>query len=192
MPPTEAVRDRVAAVTAAGIADCTRNGLSVVQNTAYALAPGRSLMFDPAGITTAEQAMRDVLAFAGADRCRDGPCRDNVDSLYVDDVRTCDMAPWLFETGWTSTVAQSGGWANLTQGAAKFDSDNDGMPDDWERRFVNTNPNVWDANDDADGDGYPNIEEYLNALAQDDVRYSGFIGSGTGRVPAYNCGRPMY
>jgi len=189
---THVVPSTICGVTAAGIADCTRNGLSVVQNTAYALAPGRSLMFDPAGITTAEQAMRDVLAFAGADRCRDGPCRDNVDSLYVDDVRTCDMAPWLFETGWTSTVAQSGGWANLTQGAAKFDSDNDGMPDDWERRFVNTNPNVWDANDDADGDGYPNIEEYLNALAQDDVRYSGFIGSGTGRVPAYNCGRPMY
>ena len=186
------VPSTICGVTAAGAADCTRNGLSVVQNTAYALAPGRSLMFDPARITSAEQAMRDVLAFSGADLCRDGPCRDNVDALYVDDVRTCDLSPWLFANAWTSTVAQSGGWANLTQGAAKLDSDNDGMPDDWERRFVNTNPFVWDANADADGDGYPNIEEYLNALARDDVRYSGLIGTGTGRVPAYNCGRPMY
>ncbi|WP_157093809.1 hypothetical protein [Sphingomonas mali] len=186
------VPSTICGVTASGAADCTRTGLSVIQNTAYALAPGRSLTYDPARITSPEQALRDVLAFSGADRCRDGPCRDNVDALYVDDVRTCDTAPWLFQNAWTSTVAQSGGWAILTQGPAKLDSDNDGMPDDWERRFVNTNPYVWDANDDADGDGYPNIEEYLNALAQDDVRYSGFIGSGTGRVPAYNCGRPMY
>jgi len=186
------VPSTICGVTPAGVADCSRSGLDVVQNSSFALAPGRSLMFDPGQITGAEQALRDVLTYAGADRCRDGACRDNVDALYVDDVRTCDMAPWLFESAWTSTVAQSGGWANLTQGAAKADSDNDGMPDDWERRFTNTNPNVWDANADADGDGYPNIEEYLNALAQDDVRYAGFVGSGTGRVPAYNCGRPMY
>jgi hypothetical protein len=168
------VPSTICGVTPAGVADCSRSG------------------FDPARITAPEQALRDVLAFAGADLCRDGFCRDNVDALYVDDVRTCDSPPYLFENAWTSSVATSGGWAILTQGLAKFDSDNDGMPDDWERRFVNTNPNVWDANDDADGDGYPNIEEYLNALAQDDVRYSGFIGSGTGRVPTYNCGRPMY
>ena len=186
------VPSTICGVTAVGAADCSRSGLAVIQNSAYALAPGRSLTFDPARITAPEQAVRDVLTFAGANLCRDGPCRDNVDALYVDDVRTCDMAPYLFESAWTSTVAQSGGWANLTQGPAKTDSDNDGMPDEWERRFHNTNPNVWDANADADGDGYPNIEEYLNALAQDDVRYSGMVGAGTGRVPAYNCGRPMY
>ncbi|HSX54916.1 MAG TPA: hypothetical protein VLG14_06435, partial [Sphingomonas sp.] len=189
---THVLPSTICGVNAAGVADCSRSGLDVVQNSSYAIAPGRSLMFDPGKITTAEQALRDVMAYGGADLCRDGPCRDNVDALYIDDLRTCDTAPWLFASGWTSTVAQSGGWANLTQGAAKPDSDNDGMPDDWERRFTNTNPNVWDANADADGDGYPNIEEYLNALAQDDVRYAGFVGSGTGRVPAYNCGRPMY
>ncbi|MET0309202.1 MAG: hypothetical protein ABW023_10895 [Sphingomonas sp.] len=186
------VPSTICGVTPAGVADCSRNGLGVIQNTAFALAPDRSLTFDPAQISSPEQAVRDVLTFAGANLCRDGPCRDNVDALYVDDVRTCDMAPYLFESAWTSTVAQSGGWANITQGAAKADSDNDGMPDEWERRFHNTNPNLWDANADADGDGYPNIEEYLNALAQDDIRYSGMVGGGTGRVPAYNCGRPMY
>ncbi|WP_423606081.1 hypothetical protein [Sphingomonas sp. MS122] len=186
------VPSTICGVTPAGVADCSRNGLGVVQNSSYALAPGRSLTFDPAKITSPEQALRDVMAYAGADLCRDGPCRDNVDALYIDDLRTCDSSPWLFASTWASTVAGAGGWANLTQGGAKPDADNDGMPDDWERRFTNTNPNVWDANADADGDGYPNIEEYLNALAQDDVRYSGFVGSGTGRVPAYNCGRAMY
>ncbi|MET0310162.1 MAG: hypothetical protein ABW023_15770 [Sphingomonas sp.] len=187
------VPSTVCGVTSAGLQDCSRTGLAVVQNASYALRPGASAQtFYPWQVTSAEQAMRDVLAFAGADQCRDGPCRDNVDALYIDDVRTCDSAPYLFASKWPSTVAEAGGWAQITPGPAKVDSDNDGMPDDWERRFRNTNPLVWDANDDKDGDGYPNIEEYLNALAQDDTRYTGQIGGGTGRVPAYNCGRAMY
>jgi len=59
-------------------------------------------------------------------------------------------------------------------------------------RFSNTDANRFDANDDPDGDGYPNIEEYLNSLARDDRRYDGFIGSGTGSLPPYNCGRAMF
>jgi hypothetical protein len=40
------------------------------------------------------------------------------------------------------------------------DDDNDGMPDEWEiANFLN--PLVDDANDDAELDGYTNIEEYL-------------------------------
>ena len=137
--------------------------------------------------------MRNVLAFAGADLCRDGSCRDNVDKYYIDDVRTCDSAPYLFETGFTSTVAQSGGFAKLTStGGALPDRDNDGMPDAWEDRFANTDADVWDANDDPDGDGYPNIEEYLSSLAQDDQRYRNIYTAGKGALPAYNCGRPMY
>jgi hypothetical protein len=173
--------------------DCSRTGKSVVQGSRRAVAPGNiGFSLRPSEVVPAEQAMRAVLTFAGADRCRDGSCRDNVDELYIDDLRTCDIAPYLMEKGWTPTVALAGGWARLTAGAAKKDSDNDGMPDEWESRFRNTNPAVWDANADADGDGYPNIEEYLNALAQDDVRYGTALSSGSGRLPAYNCGRPMY
>ena len=190
---TNSVPSTVCGVTATGASNCSVTGLAVVQNSNYVMSPStRAVQYEPWHLTGPEQAMRDVLAFSGADLCRDGPCRDNVDSLYIDDARTCDTSPYLFQTDWTSTVAASGGWANLTQGSVKPDSDNDGMPNDWEQRFTNTNPNVWDANNDADGDGYPNIEEYLSWLAQDDVRYSGFIGSGTGALPAYNCGRPMF
>ena len=183
----------ICGVTSAGLQDCSRKGLQVVRNTSYALMPGLSSpSFLSRDVTNAEQALRDVLTFAGANLCRDGACRDNVDQMYIEDVRTCDSAPYLFATDWPASVADAGGWAVLTQGAAKADSDNDGMPDEWERRFHNTNPNVWDANADADGDGYPNIEEYLNAVAQDDVRYDGQVGQGSGAIPAYNCGRPMF
>lgn len=184
---------QVCGLNSLGTRDCAISGLGVVKDSRYALMPGQSApSFLSREITNAEQAMRDVLTFAGANLCRDGACRDNVDAMYIDDVRTCDTAPYLFDSAWPSTVAEAGGWALLQQGPAKLDSDNDGMPDEWERRFRNTNPNAWDANADADGDGYPNIEEYLNSLAQDDVRYYGQIGFGTGALPKYNCGRPMF
>lgn len=182
----------ICGVNAAGLRDCSKTGLQVVQNARYTLKPGlASPAFEPLQVTTAEQAARDVLSFAGADMCLGAPCRDNVDALYIEDVRTCDRAPYLFQNAWPSSVAEAGGWAILRPTAAKLDSDKDGMPDEWERRFRNTNPLLWDANDDKDGDGYTNIEEYLSAMAKDDVRYWGQIGGGTGPLPAYNCGRPM-
>jgi hypothetical protein len=183
----------VCGIDALGQKDCTRLGINVVQSNAPAAGPGSGgLSLEPWQMSGPEQATRDVLAFAGADLCRDGSCRDNVDAGYVEDVRSCDIPPYRFETQWPATVAEAGGWAQITAGAAKTDTDNDGMPDDWERTTRNTDPLVFDANADADGDGYPNIEEYLNFLAKDDVRYRGLVGSGTGRVPAYNCARPMY
>lgn len=42
-----------------------------------------------------------------------------------------------------------------------LDSDGDGMPDEWEKRY-GLNPNdASDANADRDGDGFTNLEEYL-------------------------------
>ncbi|HEY7373604.1 MAG TPA: hypothetical protein VIF57_15695 [Polyangia bacterium] len=54
----------------------------------------------------------------------------------------------------TPTVSQPAG----------YDSDNDGMPDAWESQH-GFNPNVADDSGDADGDGYTNLEEYLNEVA---------------------------
>ena len=48
---------------------------------------------------------------------------------------------------------------------------------------------VWDMQgDDANGDGHPNIEQYLNMLAKDDVRYENLFNSSR-QLPAPNCGR---
>lgn len=184
----------ICGVDSNGNRNCSINGLNVIQSNNWVRAPSvPKLLFEDWQVVSPEQAMRSVLAFAGADRCRDGSCRDNVDKMYIDDVRTCDAPPYLFDTGWTSTVADSGGFAKLTStGGALPDRDNDGMPDAWEDQFANTNADVWDANADPDGDGYPNIEEYLNFLALDHERYKNIYTAGTGALPKYNCGRPMF
>ena len=47
---------------------------------------------------------------------------------------------------------------------ADFDTDSDGMPNDWELAH-GLDPSVDDHNGDYDADGYTNIEEYLDELA---------------------------
>jgi Bacterial TSP3 repeat/Pectate lyase len=173
-----------------GQKDCSISGVNVVQELTPAIAPGnQGLSVLQSHITTPEMAVRGLLNHAGADLCRDGPCRDNVDTKFIEDLRTCDVSPKILENMvWPSKAVDIAGWGQYTQGPVKVDTDNDGMPDEWERQFNNTNPNVWDANADADGDGYTNIEEYLNSLAKDDVRYANFIGNQQGTLPKYNCG----
>jgi len=61
-------------------------------------------------------------------------------------------------------------WPDYRTRDVPMDSDHDGMPDDWERR-VGLNPNnASDGTADRDGDGYTNLEEYLNWLAGDPVK----------------------
>jgi len=58
-----------------------------------------------------------------------------------------------------------GGWPRYRSGKPPKDSDSDGMPDDWEQAH-GLNPS--DGSDhalDADGDGYTNIEDYVNGMA---------------------------
>ena len=173
--------------------DCSISGLDVVRRSSMVIAPSAATNWlQPWMIVDAAQSRRNVLSFAGADLCRDGSCRDNVDEMFIEDVRTCDRAPRLFESGWTSSVNQTGGYARIAStGGALSDRDNDGMPDAWEDLFNNTDADVWDANEDSDGDGYPNIEEYLNMLANDDARYRDAYTAGNSATPPYNCGRPQ-
>lgn len=181
----------VCGVTSNGLENCAIQGKDVVQGVRFALAPGLTRTFEDWMISSPMQGMRNVLAFAGADLCRDGSCRDNVDKAFIEDVRTCDTPPYLVDLPNDIRTAVAG-YANLAAtGGALPDRDNDGMPDAWEEQFTSTDPDKWDANDDADGDGYPNIEEYLNFVAQDHNRYRGIYDAGTGALPAYNCGRPM-
>ena len=55
-----------------------------------------------------------------------------------------------------------GGWPDYESGAAPGDSDQDGMPDAWEDAHKLKSDSVEDQNEDPDGDGYLNIEEYIN------------------------------
>lgn len=57
---------------------------------------------------------------------------------------------------------QVGGWPNLESAPPFIDSDNDGLHDDWEIKHGLDPTNNLDNNLDNDGDGYTNIEEWLN------------------------------
>ncbi|MGB7156651.1 MAG: hypothetical protein WBD40_01215 [Tepidisphaeraceae bacterium] len=53
----------------------------------------------------------------------------------------------------------------LTSRPAGFDTDQDGMPDAWEQKH-GLNPAIAENNGDFDADGYTNLEEYINELAE--------------------------
>jgi hypothetical protein len=80
--------------------------------------------------------------------------RDPMNTRTVNDVRT--------RTGTLRNVSD----ALITSGpAAPADADNDGMPDAWET-LAGLSPNdATDAAKDRNGDGYTNIEDYINCLA---------------------------
>ncbi len=102
-----------------------------------------------AGAASVETA---VLARAGASRSR-----DSVDAAVVAGVST--------RTGkQIDSQRDVGGWPALRSGTAPQDSDGDGMPDAWERQN-GLDPKRDDSSGDRHGNGYTNVEDYLNALA---------------------------
>lgn len=121
----------------------------------------RSLVVDdpPRGLpaittTSASRALTDVLTGAGARV----PYLDRVDEQVIDDVRAK-------RGGMVNDEAELDGWPSLPSGQPPADSDSDGMPDTWEAEH-RLNASVDDSSEDADGDGYTNIEEYVNYLVR--------------------------
>jgi len=71
-----------------------------------------------------------------------------------------------YKQGIITDPRQMGGYPEY-KGKPRKDSDGDGMPDDWERAN-GLNPNdPSDANGDITGDGYTNIEKYINGIPTD-------------------------
>lgn len=93
-----------------------------------------------------------VLAGAGASLRRDA-----VDVRVIADVR--QRKGKLIDS-----PSEVGGWPKLQGAPAPVDTDHDGMPDAWEKAH-GLNPNdPTDGAADPDGDGYTNLEAYLNGL----------------------------
>lgn len=68
-----------------------------------------------------------------------------------------------YKHGIITDVKQVGGYPEY-KGKPYKDSDNDGIPDAWEIKY-GLNPNdPSDANGDLSGDGYTNIEKYINGI----------------------------
>jgi hypothetical protein len=114
----------------------------------------------PVTTTSAQQAYKDVLAHAG---CLP---RDAVSKRTIEEVRN--------GTGqWDRHDPKGGLMAGLTPGKARKDSDNDGMPDEWEQAHKLNPADPADANKvvragaskDDRHKGYTFIEFYINELA---------------------------
>ena len=101
----------------------------------------------------AKEAYAQVLAKAGASLTRDAADKRVVQGILDRTHRRID------------SQRDVGGWPALKSKPAPADSDRDGMSDRWEKDHGLDPANAEDRNADRDGDGYTNLEDYLNALA---------------------------
>jgi pectate lyase len=65
-----------------------------------------------------------------------------------------------------NSETEVGGFPVYAVGTPPVDTDNDGLPDSWESTHGLNPNNASDANLDRNGDGYLNIEEYINSLME--------------------------
>jgi hypothetical protein len=128
-------------------------------------------------IMSAKESFTYVLDNAGATL----PKRDPVDTRVTTQVRTGNINPIdgvklpktqfehrrlpidSYKNGIITDVSQVGGYPEY-KGTPYPDADHDGMPDDWENK-VGLNPkDASDAQKDMSGDGYSNIEKFINGI----------------------------
>jgi hypothetical protein len=120
--------------------------------------------FDVAPVITqpAKEAYELVLKYAG---CYFN--RDSHEKRIIEQIRTGKYS--VTRNGLIDRVEQAGGWPVLKTGKLPQDTDKDGIPDEWERK---NGLNAADASDATRmaGDGYMNIENYINSLLPDIYR----------------------
>ena len=112
-------------------------------------------IFTPGNVsmTSAQAAYAAVLNFAGAL----SPVRDAVDQRIVEDVRNGTG-------GIIDSQSQVGGWPDYQSGSYPQDTDQDGIPDEWETARGLDPDSAGDAVRAATPGGYTWLEEYINSL----------------------------
>lgn len=140
--------------------------------------------FDLGPITThtAQEAYNLVLQYGGASFVR-----DTLDKRIVNDVinrtgRIIDVqGGYPHGTPYASTV---NAWPTLNSTTAPTDTDHDGMPDAWETSH-GLNPNDAGDRNGIAGNGYTNLENYLNGILSDPmITTTGSLNSFTQNIPA--------
>ncbi|MDR7370299.1 pectate lyase [Flavobacterium aquidurense] len=111
---------------------------------------------------TAQKAYDLVLKFAGASLVRDA-----VDNRIIIDVKTGKATIKDGGNGSKNGLIDSqsavGGWPELASGTVLQDTDNDGIPDEWEKTN-RLDPKKNDANSRTLSPVYDNIEVYINSI----------------------------
>jgi hypothetical protein len=106
---------------------------------------------------TATMAYKRIISNCGATPW----ARDEVDSLLISDVKTETRRIITRESDLTGI--SNSGFGTLGGGTLPTDTDQDGMPNYWETA-MGLSTSAADNNGDPDGDGYTNLETYLNWL----------------------------
>jgi hypothetical protein len=112
--------------------------------------------------TSAFQAYEDVLNGSGARL----PVLDGVDARLLSYARSATFVPGNVSRGRAGRIIshenEVGGFPAYDSGTVPIDTDHDGMPDEWEQEHELDPNNPGDGAQDRDGDGYTNLEEFLN------------------------------
>lgn len=138
----------------------------------------KAFLMPEISIMSAQEAYAFVLNNAGATL----PKRDAVDERIIKTVRTGivhfeqdinpDSLPVFtsrrlpadsYKLGIIYDISQVGGYPEY-KGEPYKDGDADGMPDKWEIKYGLNPDNASDANEDCNGDGYTNIEKFINGI----------------------------
>lgn len=141
----------------AAISKENRKGVKATHlDSVFVLQP---FMVEPIVEQRSEQAFERVLQYAGASLKR-----DVVDTRIANEARTGKSTSGKNKNGIIDSQQEVGGWPILKSLPAPPDSDQDGMPDDWETKNKLNPADASDAGKYSVYKEYTNIEVYLNSL----------------------------
>ena len=151
--------------------DASGNDGTYTQATKDSMRVDQPIVFQSVTTHSAEQAYEKVLAYAGASLHRDW-----VDELMVSDTRngvasytgkTSGDNPGIIDSQEDNKPAGAGNdweaWPILNSLTPLLDTDQDGMPDEWETSH-GLNPNDAKDGKSKNDEGYTNVEVYLNSI----------------------------
>lgn len=154
--------------------------------------------FDYPGVKTLlspKAAVKSIGSVCGASF----PARDRTDKRLIEELMSYGTSGEFISDENNSPMY---GVGTIASGICPTDTDQDGMPDYWEESITGLDPQVANNNGDVNGNGYTNLEDYINwlgdlhadvpknAYADIDLRTftSGFEGGAAYTISGATCG----
>lgn len=126
--------------------------------------PSAQLWTIDENISSAKDSFAEVLTNAGASFHR-----DELDQRIIEEVRRGTSTKGAKGDGIIDSQTEVGGWPALASESAKLDTDQDGMPDDWE---ISQGLDQNDPSDQSKTNFHPyytNLEIYLNQIIENKI-----------------------